>query len=136
VVLESIKPGINERFALEEVVPLGVIEVGGDDGRLSTIAIVHAFEEGIDMLGLEGEVAELIDDQDIVSAQAPEQLRCGAVRQGGVEGIEEFLSKVAFDMNRFLQTSGSRAGEPGASLDTKGDEPASSTLDVSTRLRL
>jgi transposase len=28
--------------------------------------------------------------------------------------------KVAFDMDIFLQTSGSRAGEPGASLDTKG----------------
>jgi hypothetical protein len=28
--------------------------------------------------------------------------------------------QVAFDLDRFLQTSGSRAGEPGASLDTSG----------------
>ena len=32
--------------------------------------------------------------------------------------------KMAFDMDIFLQTSGSRAGEPEASLDTQGDEPA------------
>jgi hypothetical protein len=38
--------------------------------------------------------------------------------------------QVAFDMDRFLQTSGSRAGEPGASLDPEGDEPAASTPDV------
>jgi hypothetical protein len=28
--------------------------------------------------------------------------------------------KTAFDMNRFLQSSGSRAGEPGAELDSSG----------------
>jgi transposase len=33
---------------------------------------------------------------------------------------------VAFAMDRFLQTSGSRAGEPGASLDTRREEPQAS----------
>ena len=37
---------------------------------------------------------------------------------------------VAFAMERVRQTEGSRAGEPGASLDPAGDAPASSTPDV------
>lgn len=36
----------------------------------------------------------------------------------------------ALAMDIFLRTSGSRAGEPGASLDAQGDEPVWSTLDV------
>ena len=38
--------------------------------------------------------------------------------------------QVACDMERVLQPSGSSAGEPGASLATKGDEPEASTLSV------
>ena len=66
--LKAVEQGIHERFTLEEVIPLGVIEVGGNNGGVSSIAIVHEFEEGIDLFGLEGEVAELINDQDVVSA--------------------------------------------------------------------
>jgi hypothetical protein len=36
----------------------------------------------------------------------------------------------AFDLDLFRRSSGSRAGAPGASLDSSGDEPASSTPDV------
>jgi hypothetical protein len=38
--------------------------------------------------------------------------------------------KTAFDMDRFLRTSGSRAGEPGVSLDTQREAPASRGLAV------
>jgi hypothetical protein len=36
----------------------------------------------------------------------------------------------AFDLDLFLRSSGSRAGEPGASRASSGDEPASSTPAV------
>ncbi len=36
----------------------------------------------------------------------------------------------AFNLDLFLKTSGSSAGEPGASLDTPGDEPDASPLSV------
>jgi hypothetical protein len=36
----------------------------------------------------------------------------------------------AVDLDILLRAEGSRAGEPGASLDTHGDEPVESTLDV------
>jgi hypothetical protein len=39
--------------------------------------------------------------------------------------------KVAFAMELFLQTSGGRAGEPGASLDTQREEPDMSVLTSS-----
>lgn len=38
--------------------------------------------------------------------------------------------QTAFAMARFLRASGSRAGEPGVSLDTQREEPASSGLSV------
>jgi transposase len=38
--------------------------------------------------------------------------------------------KTAGDMDLCLRTSGSRAGEPGASLDPQGNEPVESTLEV------
>jgi hypothetical protein len=38
--------------------------------------------------------------------------------------------QTAFAMDLFLRSSGSRAGEPGASLDASGEEPASSTPAV------
>jgi hypothetical protein len=66
--LEPVEQGIDEGLALEEFVPLGVVEVGGDDGGLAAIAIVHKFEKGVDLLGLQGEIAEFINHQDVIAA--------------------------------------------------------------------
>ena len=84
--LETVKQGIDERLALEAFVPLGVVEVGRDDGGLAAIAIVHACEKGMDLFGCEGERAKCINDQDVISAQTPDELGSGAVGQGGIEG--------------------------------------------------
>jgi len=44
--------------------------------------------------------------------------------------------KTAFDLDRFLRTSGSRAGEPRAYLDNPGDAPLASPREVFLTLRL
>ena len=35
---------------MKEVIPFGIIEVGGNDCRCMTIPLAHEFEEGIDLL--------------------------------------------------------------------------------------
>ena len=55
MVLEAIQKSIHERFAFEQIVPLRVIKVCGDDGRLSAVPLVHQLEEGIDLFGIESE---------------------------------------------------------------------------------
>jgi len=66
--LETVKQRIDERFALEEFIPLGVVKVGGDDRGLAAIAIVHEFEKRIDLFGLQGEIAEFVNHQDVIAA--------------------------------------------------------------------
>jgi hypothetical protein len=92
--LETVKQGIDERLALEEVVPLGVVEVSGDEGGLATIAIVHEFEKGIDLFGLQGQISQFVNDQDVIATETPKELGGGAVGQGGIEGVEEVLGMV------------------------------------------
>jgi hypothetical protein len=83
--LETVKQRIDERFALEEFIPLRVVEVGGDDRGLAAIAIVHQFEKRIDLFGLQGEIAKFIDQQDVIAAESPQELSGGAIGQGGIE---------------------------------------------------
>lgn len=63
---ETVDHGVSEGFSLEESVPIGVVEIGGDQSGFFLIAQLHESEEGVDLLGFEGEIAELVDQQDIV----------------------------------------------------------------------
>ncbi len=65
VVFETVYEGVYEGFSLEEVVPFGVIQVRGDEGGFSPISFSDQFEEGVDLFGFEGEIAEFIDDEEL-----------------------------------------------------------------------
>ena len=71
--------------------PLGVVEVGGDDGGPAPIALLHQLEEDVGLLRPEVEIAHLVDQQDVDPDQAVEQLARGAVGEGGVHLVEEVL---------------------------------------------
>ena len=66
---EAVQECVYEGFSLEELVPFGVVQVRGDDRGFSAIAFSHEFEEGIDLFGFEGEIAQLIDEEQVVAAE-------------------------------------------------------------------
>ncbi len=108
-VLEAIEEGIHEWFALEEIVPLGVVEIGCDDGRFSAVPLVHELEEGVDLFGIQGEVPQFIDDEKVVSCEAPKDLGSASVGKGCVEFVQEILG---------LGESSSTARHQGLSQET------------------
>ena len=91
VMFEAVQECIYEGFSLEEVIPIGVVEVGGDDGGFSPIAFSHEFEEGVDLFGFEGEIAQFIDEEQIVAAEMVDEFRGGAIGERCVEFIDEIL---------------------------------------------
>ena len=86
-VLEAIEEGVHQWLALEQIVPLGVVEVGGDDGRFSAVPLVHQLEESIDLLRIEREVPQFVDEQEIVGRKPLEELGRASVGKGSVEFV-------------------------------------------------
>ena len=90
--LQAVEQGIDEGFTLELFVPLREVEICRDDGADAVIAPVEQVEEGVGLLGVNAEVAELIDDEDGVSGEAVEEFGGGTVGERGVEFVDEFLN--------------------------------------------
>src|SRR5579859_490568 len=66
--------GVDERLVPQEVRPLGIVQVRGDDRRAVAIPLLHQLEEDVRLLGLEVEVAQFVDEQDVDGGQPIEQL--------------------------------------------------------------
>ena len=59
---------------MKEMIPFGIIQVRSDNGGLAVIALIHEFEKSIGLFGFEGQVAQFINDQQIISGKAFKQL--------------------------------------------------------------
>src|SRR4029077_18581315 len=70
------------------------LEIGGDDGRHSVVAQVDEPEEGVDLFGIEVDVAQLVDDHGLYFRQLGQQALRGVVGQGRVEFVEQILGVV------------------------------------------
>ena len=92
LVSEAAEESLDEGFVPEEVVPFVVVEVGGDEGWASPVSFFEELEEDVGLLGMEVEVTELVDEQDIDADQLIEELSSGAVGEGSIHFIEEVLS--------------------------------------------
>ena len=91
VVFETVYEGVYEGFSLEEVIPFGVIQVRGNEGGFSPISFSDQFEEGVDLFGFKGEIAQFIDEEQVVAAEMVDEFWGGAIGQGCVEVIDEIL---------------------------------------------
>jgi hypothetical protein len=69
-------------------VPLVIPQIRRDDGGVAMIALFHQLEEGVGLFGLEIQVTELVDQQDIQTGQTIQQTARGAVGQRCVQLIE------------------------------------------------
>lgn len=91
MMLETVEEGIDEGFALEESVPVGVDEVRCNDCGSAGVAFVHESEEGVDLLGFEGEVPQFVNQEHGIAGEGLDQSLGGAVGKGSIELIEEIL---------------------------------------------
>jgi len=66
VVLEAVEHGIDQGFALEELVPLIKREVRGNQGGCAPVALIQELEEGIDLLRSNAQVAKLVNLNGVV----------------------------------------------------------------------
>jgi len=94
VMFETVQEGVNEGFSLKEVVPFGVIQIGRDDAGFFSITFPHEFKESIDLFRFQGEVPQLVNQKEIVTAEALDEFWGGSVRQRGVEFIQEILGEI------------------------------------------
>src|SRR5690606_3032587 len=92
LVPQPAEQGFAERLVAEEVVPLVVVEIGGNDRGLAPVPLSHQVEEDVGLLGAQVEVAHLVDDQDTDAAQPVKELSRRAVGERGVHLVEERLS--------------------------------------------
>ena len=109
--------------------PFIVVEVCGDYARFPAVALAHEFKEGVYLFGVEGEVPELVDDQQVVPGESVDELICRAVGKGAVELIKKVLSVVmpfffeGFDLP--IDSAAKRIKAPGLSPDAlKWRQPA------------
>ena len=91
LVAQSAEKSVDQVLVPEKGGPLVVAQVGGDDGRMAPIALLHQLEEDVRLLGLEIEVAHLVDHQDIETREVLEQPAGRAVGERGVHLVEEIL---------------------------------------------
>ena len=67
--------GVDHGLVSEDVVPLLVLQVRGDDGGLLVVALFHQLEEDVRLLGSAVEVAELVDVEDVQASEPIDELR-------------------------------------------------------------
>src|SRR5260370_20590575 len=91
VVPHAAQQRVHHGFVAEKVVPLIKRQVGGDDSGVAMIALLHQLEKRVRLLGLEIQVAKLVDQKDIQTGQAIQQTARGAIGQRGVHLIEQIL---------------------------------------------
>ena len=91
-VLDAVGQCGGHLWVVEETPPLAVVEVGSDDGWLPEgIALVHQLEEQIGLLGLQGQIRELVHEQNLESGEVPEATLGGAVGEALIELVEQVL---------------------------------------------
>ena len=62
MVLQAIEHGVDRGLALEQLIPLPIGEVSGNQRGLAAIAQVEELEEGVALYGLHGQIAELVNE--------------------------------------------------------------------------
>ena len=85
VVDESVDHGGGDDVVAEDFSPAAEWFVAGDDQGRSFVAVGHELEEQVRGFGLEGDVADFVDDQEWVAAEAEQFL----LESSGVVGVGE-----------------------------------------------
>jgi len=100
---------------VEELSPIFEGQVGGDDGGGSLVALVEDLVEQVGAAGVEGEVSELVDEQEVVRGPGRESTREGIARLRGDQFVDQVSSEgeshpIAAEAGKGLARTKTRAG--------------------------
>jgi hypothetical protein len=88
---QAAEQGGDHVLVAEEVQPVIVIEVGRDNRRAPTIAVLHEFEEEVALLGAEGQIAHFVNAEQRDAGEAIDELAGRAIGERGIQVVEEIL---------------------------------------------
>jgi hypothetical protein len=129
VVDEPVDHGGGDDLVAEDLAPAAERLVAGDDERGAFVAAADELEEQVRGLGLERDVADLVDDQQRVAAQ-PSQL---VLQPAGVVGVGQAGDPLGCGREQHpmagLAGPDRQAGRPGGSCRCRAG-PSSSTLSL------
>lgn len=77
---ESVEQGCGEVFVVQESVPLAKAEVGGEQGAALVMTVLNQGKEVADLLGLGFDVADFINEQDVIATEVFDDFRLTVVR--------------------------------------------------------
>lgn len=86
---EAVGDGAGGSGVVEELAPILEGEIGGDDGRGTLVALVEDLVEQVGPASVEGEVAELIDDEEVEGGPGGETTTQRVAGLGGDELVDE-----------------------------------------------
>jgi hypothetical protein len=109
VVPHAAQQRVHHRFVAQKVVPLVIPQIRRDDGGVAMIALFHQLEEGVGLFGLEIQVTELVDQQDVQTGQPIQQT-------GAWSGRPALRTSRRTDPGRERTDSGGRSAKPSAGV--------------------
>ncbi len=57
MVLQAVEQRIDQGLTLEQLVPVGVVKIGGDKRRAVAVTHIEQLKKGVDLFWLQGQVA-------------------------------------------------------------------------------
>jgi len=93
VVDEAIDGGRGGHRVLEDAVPLAEHEVAGDDERAAFVALGHEGEQDLGLVGRLLDVAQIVEDDDLVRIEATKRPGQVEVTAGGQELLDELVGR-------------------------------------------
>ena len=75
MVPQAAEESLDHGAVAEELVPLVVVEVRGDEGGFSVVSLFHEFEEDIALFGFEIEIPHFINEQEVESCEPLAEFR-------------------------------------------------------------
>ena len=91
---------VDERFVTEKRLPLGIIQIGRDNRGPPAVAFLHQFEKDVGLFGLEIELAQLVDVQDVDPDERVEEAARDAVDEPLLQRLTRELTEGALPPDR------------------------------------
>ena len=86
---EPVDEGVGQVVVFEEGTPFGKAQIGGDEGGLFFVALMHQGKEQADLDRFDLHVAKLIDEERVKGQVFLKDFVFGVVGDGGVEFVDE-----------------------------------------------
>src|SRR5208337_2820639 len=82
---------VYHRLVAQEVVPLVVDQIGCNDRGMAVVPFFHQLEEDVALLGFQGQISKLVDQQYVQAGEAFQELSRGTAGQRRIHLIEQIL---------------------------------------------